>query len=396
MGNGGWSGNWSSGKGNGDDNGDSSAGDGVELNFVCGGVPVLTLDKSSVFHENASWMLQSALSSSGKADSLYQYCEDEDIQWECRRLGLRDEDLSLVRLRQQGLSHVKAVGTTGKRSVMLAVVVALALEDGDALDGLWKELKDYKLDGHFVDLLRSGRQTLSGDQDGDVSAPAAHGVELSVICGTVPVLGLEKDSVFHENVSWLLQTALSSSGKADSLYEYCDDREILTECRRMGLEDQEVGIVRLRREELRGVRAVGTCGKRSIMLSLVVALAMSGNVQLEAFLRQVGEYDDELERPLRELLRRAMPNGGGWNSSESGQGGDGGDGGDGSDSGYRGNKRKRGWGREGGSSWSQKGYTWSQPSNPAGKKRGGSKQQQPSTNEKSLDKQLEDYWGDDR
>merc|ERR1719491_1964395 len=82
---------------------------------------------------------------------------------EARKLGLSSDDLGIVRLKAKELQHVKAVGTTGKRSVMLAVVVALALEDPDnTMDGLWKELREYKLGKAFVRLLESGLQAVHG------------------------------------------------------------------------------------------------------------------------------------------------------------------------------------------------------------------------------------------
>merc|ERR1719221_863226 len=216
-------------------------------------------------------MLQTALATSGRADSLYEYCEDDDIFSECQRLGFTDDEMSVVRLKQRDLRHVKAVGTTGKRSVMLSVVVALALEDGGALGELWRELRDYNLDTAFVELLRCGRQTVSnGGCARSPSPPAPDGEDLDIVCDQIPVLGLEKASIFQEYASWLLQTAMSSSGKADSLYEYCEDREVLTECNRLGLSEQDVGLVRLKEGNLRNVRAVGTSGKRSTMLALVV------------------------------------------------------------------------------------------------------------------------------
>jgi len=359
---------------------------------------VLTLDKTSVFHENVSWMLQSALSSSGKADSLYEYCDDDDIVAECRRLGLREEDLSLVRLKQSNLKHVKAVGTTGKRSVMLAVVVALALEDGDALGELWKELRDYKLDKPFVDLLHSGRETVSNEAadngDGPSGSLASDGVDLSVVSQQVPVLGLAKDSIFQENASWLLQTALSSSGRADSLYEYCSDRDILNQCRRLGLSDQDVGIVRLKREDLKGVKAVGTCGKRSIMLSLVVAVVLHDKVQLSVLTKEVAEYDSQLEGPFRALVRSAMRSAGRPVQEEKEEEESWGSWVDGRWNGSWSGKRK--WAQED-HGWSHGGYKWSQPSNQSSKKRGGGKHHHTvDTSEKSLDKQLEEYWGEDR
>merc|ERR1712241_780979 len=96
------------------------------------------------------------------------------------------------------------------------------------------------------------------------------GVKMDIICGLVPVIDLDKSSIFHESVSWLLQTAMDSGGKADSCYQYCDDREIMAVCRReLDLTDQEVGLVSVKRSDLKHIKAVGTAGKRSVMLSVV-------------------------------------------------------------------------------------------------------------------------------
>merc|ERR1712217_315016 len=100
--------------------------------------------------------------------------------------------MGIVRLRKPELKHLKAVGTSGKRSVMLSCVVALALEDGEALSDLWKELRAYKLDKPFVDLLQSGQETVSNahsskHSDQPSSYTDVDGLEISVVCGCVPV-----------------------------------------------------------------------------------------------------------------------------------------------------------------------------------------------------------------
>lgn len=286
--------------------------EGVELAFVCKDVPVLTLDKSSVFSENASWMLQSALASTGKADSLYEYCDDRDILRECRRLGLRDDELAIVCVRQRELRHVKAVGTSGKRSVMLAVVVALALQHGFDLKAMCRELRAYRLDERdflaLIERRRPGPESPPQSEDeGDSTkdALAEEGVELQLLRGGVPVLGLAKDSVLQEHASWLVQTASGTSGKADTVYEYFSDGGVLAECRRLGLSEQEVGSVRLKGAR-QHVRAVGTCGKRSVMLAVVVALVLSGELTPEQLMKEVRGYDGALEGSVRALLRAAL------------------------------------------------------------------------------------------
>lgn len=294
---------------------------GVEIRFVCGGIPVLTLDKSSVFNDNVSWMLQTALSSTAKADSLYVVCDDKGISAECRQLGLRDDDLTIASLKN-GLRHVKAVGTTGKRSVMMAVVVALALEKGDELGELWKELRAYKLDAPFVEVLQSGQQSASAtlssatsstatamdcDDRGDPETISVEGVELDIVCGGIPVVTMDKSSIFSESVSWMLQTALESTGKADALYEYCSDKEIFSACKlQLGLTEQDMGLVRLKRPDLKSVKAVGTNGKRSIMLSVVVSLVLREVVSAELLIREVAQYDKKLELPFQDLIRSVV------------------------------------------------------------------------------------------
>lgn len=294
---------------------------------------------------------------------------------------------------------MKAVGTTGKRSVMLAVVVALALKDPDnAMDELWKELRAYKLGKAFVRLLESGLQTVhagasgggrrsaderhrdsrsrqanrkesrkeshkdshdsswwkdSGDwskkgssarenrdREGRQSrsvSPARRpprdsgkglaaptppaGTDINVVCGMIPVLDMDKTSVFHENVSWLLQTAMESSGKADSLYEFCDDKQVISACRRdCHLSDQDIGLVTVKRSDLSHIKAVGTSGKRSIMMAVVVALVLHDEVQCDDFQMEVWEYDKSLWKPLDQLIRAARQQCSGTGRSSGGGG----------------------------------------------------------------------------
>ena len=58
----------------------------------------------------------------------------------------------MARLRHN--DSIKAVGTTGKRSVMLALVVALELQE-EKLRKLWKEFRAHNLADRFLDVLES-------------------------------------------------------------------------------------------------------------------------------------------------------------------------------------------------------------------------------------------------
>merc|ERR1711920_875738 len=132
--------------------------------IVCENVPVVTLDKGSPFEENCSWMLQSACERDSKADKCYQWLDDDEIFAACRRLGLGKDDIMPVTV--VGHPNVRAVGTSGKRSVMMACCIALSMSDPEGLDGLWKMLKDYKLHKEYWDILE-----LVGANSKEVAAP---------------------------------------------------------------------------------------------------------------------------------------------------------------------------------------------------------------------------------
>eukprot|EP00913_Durusdinium_trenchii_P022214 g20873.t1 len=129
---------------------------------------------------------------------------------ECRGLGFSPDDLSIVRLNREDLRHIKAIGISGKRSVMMACLVALYRDEGS---------KESDLFG---------------------TPWEGHGVTVNVICDRIPVVDLAQHSIFHGNASWLLQAA--------------------------------TGTIHLRKSRPE-VKAVGTNGKRSVMLALCLVLA---------------------------------------------------------------------------------------------------------------------------
>eukprot|EP00446_Apocalathium_sp_SHHI-4_P033792 CAMPEP_0177313064 /NCGR_PEP_ID=MMETSP0368-20130122/11213_1 /TAXON_ID=447022 ORGANISM="Scrippsiella hangoei-like, Strain SHHI-4" /NCGR_SAMPLE_ID=MMETSP0368 /ASSEMBLY_ACC=CAM_ASM_000363 /LENGTH=434 /DNA_ID=CAMNT_0018772145 /DNA_START=24 /DNA_END=1328 /DNA_ORIENTATION=+ len=359
------------------------------------------MDATSPLHENASWMLQTALDSVNKADSLYEYCQDAAVELECRRLGLSSEEIALVRVKQEGLQDVKAVGTTGKRSVMLAVTIALLMHTETPMKPLWQELKAYKLDQMFLALVQSteapakreGRSRGGGEQrsrdrgrdrgggsndrgsleksqsstgsddwgysksskkggedsdwgswrkgkaasawkeeeeagddagaDSDLSV--LRGVGLQMILGNMPVITLDSTSVFYENVSWLIQTAFDISGKADGVYEYIEDSRILAECRRkFGMSAQETGIAQVKRPDLQHLKAVGTTGKRSMMLSVLVAFALHVEDNLQHMRQDVIKFDAKLGKAFEALICLACQSAGkpcAWRGGPGGRGG---------------------------------------------------------------------------
>lgn len=146
---------------------------GVEVDVVCGNVPVVALDKSSDFEENAAWMIQSACESSGRADSLYEWSEDEDILSECRRLGMNKDDLGIVRLRES--ARLRAVGVSGKRSIMVACVIAMSIADPDGLEPLWEGLRNFKLHRKYWDVMEMVNKLLDGGRRGGGGSSADRG-----------------------------------------------------------------------------------------------------------------------------------------------------------------------------------------------------------------------------
>ena len=89
---------------------------GISIAIVCKNVPVVTLEKTSVFDANASWMLQAACNSYLKVDRLFEYIPDAQIEKACRKIGLRDENVYIMQLRHY--PFLKAVGHLGStRSV---------------------------------------------------------------------------------------------------------------------------------------------------------------------------------------------------------------------------------------------------------------------------------------
>jgi len=306
--------------------------EGVDIQFVCGGIPVLNLDKISVFNEYASMLLQTALNSFEKADSLFEDCVDPDVMRGCGALGLQSDDVHLARLKRLDLKAVRAAGTT-KRSVMFALVLALTLQKDFQSRALWEALRSYGLFGPFAELLDAGREAMQprprkGGAEGDRwiatataappggrspspspacgrDGPPVDGVKVSVVCGQVPVITLDRGNRLEENASWLLQTATSSDGKAGALYEYCRDDEIMNGCRTLGLSNQEAFIARLTPKAFRDVMAVGATGKRSVMLGLVIALLLQRRVPVAQLRAAVDGYDAGLWAPLEAILQRA-------------------------------------------------------------------------------------------
>jgi len=143
----------------------------------------------------------------------------------------------------------------------------------------------------------------SSPMSGGGGAARTEGVEVFLLSNNIPVVTLDRGSVFDLNASWLLQNTVGLYQKADSLYEDAPRssqyKKIISECLQRGLatSDQELWVVRLTKKP--ECVAVGTCGKRSVMMALVVAAAICPGGQRIA-LEDLEEM--ELRRPYEKLM----------------------------------------------------------------------------------------------
>jgi len=289
--------------------------EGVSVEFVCEKVPVVALDKSSQFDEYASWMLQGALGITGKAAATYDHFHDDEIVEECFKLGYRDQDICMVRCRDKDFRHLAAVGVSGKRSVMLAVVIAACLDDPDnEMEELWTGLIHYKLNKQFDAILRACRaveeqqpkEVRHAHYDDDDDEEEVEGVRIKVVHRNVPVVSMDKGSIFDECASWMLQIAADSMTKATGLYDYAYDDDIMHELFARGYNEQDVVLAKMKGREYNDMYAAGATGKRSVMLSLCVALIIQKKITPESFAAEARAYQERLEGPCRELAYLAV------------------------------------------------------------------------------------------
>jgi len=307
-------------RGGGGNRGSVRIAEGVDVHFVCDGIPVVYLEDSSIFTQYASWMLQTALGVTGKAGTLYEYTDNPKVLKACVDKGIDEDHLRIVRLKPEHVRHVLAVGLSGKRAVVLAAVLALAMDRSyHKLDRLLEELGDYDLAEPFLKLLRCSRPSRKGSsralsgltlanpgprQQGRTFDVEGIHVELSVK-GLVPVVELAASSLFMENISWLLQACLVSTMKVDSLFTYCEDQVIRRVCDDLGLSSQHVMCAHLERRDLQHIWAVGVNGRRSVVAALVVALALHDLVDVEQVVDEVTFSDHKILKPFLALMRQA-------------------------------------------------------------------------------------------
>lgn len=287
--------------------------DGVELHFVGASIPVIHMESHCAFYQHTSWMLQTALSVNSKVASLYTNFQDEELLEEVCRLGYTPDEISLVRIRLEQLAFIKAIGVGGKRSEMLALVVALGLKFSESLMPLFEELQKSGLGEQLAALLQSAAMKPAelGEDPEETMKEAlqevqSEGVEFLLTKSHVPVLDLAHDSIFQEHSAWLLQSATGESGKADSLYEYYDDPEVVRECEDRGLKN--ISTARLVSQP--EVKAASGAGKRSMMLSLVLALVIAKQVGTAKLMQQAGEGSPSenpgLVRAMQALLKATL------------------------------------------------------------------------------------------
>lgn len=114
----------------------------MKLEIVGGCIPIITMDTTTVFDDCVSWLLQSATGISGKATSLFDYFDDDRVLKEVGHLGHDPQFMMLARMNRSDLSDVRA-GAMTKRSIMLALVVALVIQRKCSIQRLVREVQEY-------------------------------------------------------------------------------------------------------------------------------------------------------------------------------------------------------------------------------------------------------------
>ena len=126
---------------------------GVRVQRLRDSTYVVELEKSSIFSKHTSWMLQSVVSEERRVDAFLQYVEDEEVLCGCDVAGISRDSVMVGRLRG---TAVKAVGATGKRSLVLALVLSSVLSsvlrDRRGHRELSKLLHSYGIYSEFAEL----------------------------------------------------------------------------------------------------------------------------------------------------------------------------------------------------------------------------------------------------
>lgn len=81
--------------------------------------------------------------STSKATSLYDYAFDEDVMRQLRKFNLTDQDVMIAQMKSGKYKEVMAVGASGKRSVMIALVVSMIFNGAKSLDDFLADVRDY-------------------------------------------------------------------------------------------------------------------------------------------------------------------------------------------------------------------------------------------------------------
>jgi len=79
---------------------------------------------------------------SGKANSLFDYFGDDKVMQEVGNLGHNPQFMMLARMNRSDLKDVKA-GAMTKRSIMLALVVALVIKRKCSIQKIVREAQEY-------------------------------------------------------------------------------------------------------------------------------------------------------------------------------------------------------------------------------------------------------------
>jgi len=295
--------------------------------------------------QHAAWMLQLALSADfSRAHTLFELVPHDGIAEATVDLGARLDDVLIAQLKSDKFPPYKGIGISGERSAMFALVLRLVMAEQSMPRSFWADTEPYGLATVIRDLVDqlkvvvlrivsaqkcepSAGVTLascSPERNAEkyektrfrgwcdpVNPRLSPDLDLWIVCGNVPVINMShQGSPFSEHCSWLLQAAMGSDQKTTSLLSYITDyekaketREAYSEClKKVGLTPLAVGMVRLHGLGTQ-VLAVGATGKRSAMLSAVLAIAMQDENHLSDLEPQIHTMAPNLVEPFYELVQ---------------------------------------------------------------------------------------------
>jgi len=135
---------------------------GIKIQVIRGDIPMIDIPKDNPLDQCASNLLQTVTGSTSKVASLFDYTDGDNdpdfkaIMKQCLSMGHGKEYIMPARMRISGCEDIRGVGLSGKRSVMVALTVAMVIHQKMDIEDLLKEVCEYEpaLEEPFKDICR--------------------------------------------------------------------------------------------------------------------------------------------------------------------------------------------------------------------------------------------------